>query len=97
MTIAGSTPSFAASASRTAVGAMVGVTIDTVGGIGDRGQDRIEGRCRILVRRELDRIGDAVLGLGLRGSLAGSVRREVGDDGSRPSDLLAAHDGDRSA
>ena len=75
---------------------MVGIPVDPGRRLVDGGDDRVEWRLRVLVRGELDRSGDAVLGLGLGGALAGTVGREVGDDGARSTDRWFSHESDGS-
>jgi len=62
---------------------MIGIPIDAARAVRDRGKDGVDRRQRVLVRRQLDRIGDAVLGFGLRRSLTRTVRRQGVDRRAR--------------
>ncbi len=64
-------------------GAMIGVSVRSPGRVRNCFDDRVERRLGVLVRGELDGIGDAVLLLGLCGTLAGAVGGQALDGRSR--------------
>lgn len=61
---------------------MIGVAVRNLRCCRYRIHDCSERRLGVLVRCELDGVGDAVFLLGLGGALAGSVRRETLDGGA---------------